>query len=635
MNSIDSEDKKEKLFKYIKYLIFIILIIIIVLIVNSCNRNYSDIEKDMITATKNYISSKNIVINQETYISITELGEIEGTELCSKASGVIVSNTNRKMNYQPYLSCPDYKSDIIKNKSKYVVLNGDEVILLNENEVFDDPMYYLKKALLDGDVTVEGKAEAKQGIYNIYYKVYIDYELKETLTRKIIVTSNDKNSNVSGLKDTEEPTLTLLGDKNMILAVGSKYEESGYLAVDYKDGKITRQVKVLGEVDTSKAGNYQITYSVTNSRGKTTIAFRKIDVVALKASLDITATVDGNENSNKNLINFRIIGEGYNYTLLPNGRKEYSDSFTYEVNDNRTYTFKVYDIYNNQILKDIEINNIDNIAPIGSCQAVVSSNKTSISVVASDNRGISGYSYILDGVETSYQPSKIYEVNKKHNNLKVNIKDIAGNVSKISCAIEEGNEEYINEKGYNCLQPFSCFKQGDYSSSNYQFCSTDTCGPINKRGCSITSVTTIISGFGVRDATGELYTPYTLLTNVYNKICSRYCSGSTVAKKAFEYVGLKVVDEKDYALNKGTAEILKNHLRNGGAALLRVDKGWYTNAGHLMAILGINEEGLVYLYDPGTKIGTSNGSHDVNTYVPVEDIIKGGGTGIWFQLVTK
>ena len=54
-----------------------------------------------------------------------------------------------------------------------------------------------------------------------------------------------------------------------------------------------------------------------------------------------------------------------------------------------------------------------------------------------------------------------------------------------------------------------------------------------------------------------------------------------------------------------------------------------------MAILGINEEGLVYLYDPGTRVGTSNGSHDVNTYVPVEDIIKGGGTGIWFQLVTK
>lgn len=634
MNAIDREDKKELLFKYLKYLILIVLVILIVLLANSCNHDYNDTEEEMIAATKRYIALKNLAISQETYISITELEAIEGTELCSKASGVIVNNINGQLTYQPYLSCQDYKSDILNNKSKYVVLNGDEVVLLNENEIFDDPMYYLKKALLDGDVAIEGRVGNKVGVYNIYYKVYVDYELTETLTRKVIVTPNDKNSNVSGLKNKEEPTLTLMGDKNIILSVGSKYNESGYLAVDYKDGKITRKVQVSGDVDTSKTGSYPITYSVTNSRGKTAVAVRTIEVVKFKASLDIIAIVENNE-ANKNYINVQIKGDGYRCTTLPNEVPECDSSFMYEIKENGTYTFKIYDIHGNEFIKEVEVSNIDDVVPNGSCQAVVTSSKTSISVNASDNRGISGYSYIFDGNATAYQTSKLYEINKKHEDISVNIKDIAGNVSKISCTIEEGNEEYINEKGYNCLQPFSCFKQGDYDSYQYQFCSTDTCGPINKRGCSITSVTTIISGFGVRDAAGEVYTPYTLLKNVYNKVCSKYCSGSTAAQRVFEYVGLKVVGEKDYDFNKENAEILKNHLRNGGAALLRVGKGWYTNGGHLMAILGINEEGLVYLYDPGTRVGTSNGSHDVNTYVPVEDIIKGGGTSVWFQLVTK
>ena len=563
-----------------------------------------------------------------------ELDNIDGTELCSQTSGVIINNTNGKVEYKAYLQCHDYQSDIVNNKSKYVVLNGDEIVFLNKNEIFDDPMYYLKKALLDGDVVVEGQVNQQEGIYNIYYKVYVDYELEETLTRKVIVTSYDKNSNVSGLKNTEDPIITLMGEKNMILAVGSKYLEKGYLAVDYKDGKITREVKVAGTVDTTKTGVYPITYSVTNSRGKTAIAVRKIEVVQLKSSLTIDARLEHND-LNKYYINLNVTGQGYQCTILPNGSEECSPSLTYEVTENKTYTFRIYDIYNNEFIKEVEVTNIDNIDPTGSCNAIVTSTKTSVSVDASDNKGISGYSYILDGVATDYQDSKLYEINKKAKDIVVNVKDTSGNITKISCNIEEGNEEYINEKGYNCLHPFSCFKQGDYTSSAYQFCSTDTCGPIYKRGCSITSVTTIISGFGIRDDQGQVYTPYTLLTDVYNKVCSAYCSDYNAAKKVFEYVGLRVVGQKYYNTNSANGEILKNHLRNGGAALLRVGKGWYTNGGHLMAILGINEEGHVYLYDPGTRIGTSNGSHAVNTYVPFEDIIRGGGDVSWFQLVNK
>ena len=124
MNSIDNEDKKQLILKYGKYLILIVVLVIAILFIRSCGQDYNDIENKMIELTKNYISKNSMTINNETYITITELGEIEGTELCSKASGVIVSNNNGSLKYQPYLKCGDYKTDVIKNKSKYIVLNG-------------------------------------------------------------------------------------------------------------------------------------------------------------------------------------------------------------------------------------------------------------------------------------------------------------------------------------------------------------------------------------------------------------------------------------------------------------------------------------------------------------------------------
>ena len=63
------------------------------------------IETDVINATKDYINKNNITITKESYIEITKLDEIEGTELCSKASGVIVKNENGTLKYQVYLDC--------------------------------------------------------------------------------------------------------------------------------------------------------------------------------------------------------------------------------------------------------------------------------------------------------------------------------------------------------------------------------------------------------------------------------------------------------------------------------------------------------------------------------------------------
>ena len=411
--------------------------VLIFLLLRTCgSTNFNDIEQELEQKALSYVQSNKINVTNETYIEITKLGEVEGTELCRRASGVIVKNVNGSLEATAYLDCENYKSEIINNKSKYVVLNGDAIMTLNTGEAFNDPSYYLKK---DATVQVSGVVGTTPGIYTLNYYVYVKGKIKENLTRKVIVSEADKTATISGIDDKTKPSLTLMGDKNIVLAVGSVYREPGYLAVDYEDGKITRQVKVNGSVNTKVAGNYTITYSITNSRGVTTIAIRNIKVVQYKANLDINLTLENSGITNKTKVIINISGDGYRDAVLPNGARTILNTTTYPITRNGTYTVKVYDVYGNEFQKEITVENIDEEVPVGSCKAVVTSSKTSIEVTAYDNKGIAGYSYNINGSATEYKTSNTYEAKVKGESVKVNLKDISGNVSTLNCAIEEKN----------------------------------------------------------------------------------------------------------------------------------------------------------------------------------------------------
>lgn len=64
-------------------------------------------------------------------------------------------------------------------------------------------------------------------------------------------------------RDNEAPVLNLNGG-NVYLRVGSEYKEPGYNATDNCLGDITSKVELSGGVDTSKVGNYSITYKVSD-----------------------------------------------------------------------------------------------------------------------------------------------------------------------------------------------------------------------------------------------------------------------------------------------------------------------------------------------------------------------------------
>ena len=78
--------------------------------------------------------------------------------------------------------------------------------------------------------------------------------------------------------DREYPTISLSGTSTYFLHVGTDYKEPGYSAKDNMDGNLTRQVRVNSNLDNSKAGEYTITYSVSDKSGNTTKVTRKVVV---------------------------------------------------------------------------------------------------------------------------------------------------------------------------------------------------------------------------------------------------------------------------------------------------------------------------------------------------------------------
>ncbi len=61
--------------------------------------------------------------------------------------------------------------------------------------------------------------------------------------------------------------MTLHGSKDTYVKTGENYIESGVHVLDVKEGDLTSSVTTSGSVDTSKPGDYTVTYTVRNAAG--------------------------------------------------------------------------------------------------------------------------------------------------------------------------------------------------------------------------------------------------------------------------------------------------------------------------------------------------------------------------------
>lgn len=99
---------------------------------------------------------------------------------------------------------------------------------------------------------------------------------------------------VDNANDVTPPELRLNGDTEITLALGTDFDDPGYTATDDYDGDITDRVVVSGNVDPTKAGTYELTYTVQDSAGNVTTKKRKI-IYEEYADIEITlgSVLDG------------------------------------------------------------------------------------------------------------------------------------------------------------------------------------------------------------------------------------------------------------------------------------------------------------------------------------------------------
>jgi hypothetical protein len=105
-------------------------------------------------------------------------------------------------------------------------------------------------------------------------------------------------------EDTLAPSITLLGSSAVTLTVGDTYQESGTTVVDNVDNGLS--ATVTGNVDTTTAGTYVLTYTATDKSGNSSSTSRTVvvesapdteaPVITLIGDAVITLTVGDNYN---------------------------------------------------------------------------------------------------------------------------------------------------------------------------------------------------------------------------------------------------------------------------------------------------------------------------------------------------
>ena len=138
----------------------------------------------------------------------------------------------------------------------------------SEYEEYGIKVLYNNKNISDQVQIDDSKLNMNElGEYRIKYEVNINNR-HEYVYRKVVV------------MDRKAPVIELTGGKDIYILLNGNYYEHGYTVNDNYDKNLDKKVTTSGSVNTSKEGEYVITYSVTDSSGnkgevKRTVSVKK------------------------------------------------------------------------------------------------------------------------------------------------------------------------------------------------------------------------------------------------------------------------------------------------------------------------------------------------------------------------
>ncbi len=259
-------------------------------------------------------------------------------------------------------------------------------------------------------------------------------------------------------------TLSLKGDKQVIVIKGQEYKEPGYTAHDSVEGDLTNRVTMEGKVDTTVVGTYTITYKVVNSEKIKTERTRTIKVIE---DLDVTVDYSPKDLTNSEVtISIKITGDCLSSIQLPNGSVTQNKTVDYKVTSNNEYTFIIRRIDGSTIEKKVKIDNIDKKKPTGTCKNTIDNGKTTIVVNASDDGSIKKYEYTFNG-KSKDSTSNTFTINEVASSVTVTIYDKAGNTNKITCQKIDESWPVIKEQNYQSHSAKNYNQNLRYNGMNY------------------------------------------------------------------------------------------------------------------------------------------------------------------------
>lgn len=197
-------------------------------------------------------------------------------------------------------------------------LKGSQSVQIELNNNYIEPGVIAKfyKYNLNKYVNTKSNLDAsKTGTYYVRYNLrFLGHSLY--LEREINVI------------DKITPYINLNGDSTVMLYVGDEYNELGATAEDNYDGNLTNLIRIVGKVDTSKDGTYEIKYIVEDSSGNENTVIRTVIVKNYKEPVQEINTVVSSKtetNYNDSIVKY-IIDQNYDVSIgyynLSNG-KEY------------------------------------------------------------------------------------------------------------------------------------------------------------------------------------------------------------------------------------------------------------------------------------------------------------------------
>lgn len=177
--------------------------------------------------------------------------------------------------YGKHTATAQFVVEVVDTTAPVITLMNDPDSKTLPGEKYIEEGYSAYDAF-DGDLTDRVQRMVVDNV--VYYKV------------------TDSSGNVCQIErpivyaDVVAPELILLGNATIVVNEGESFEEPGYEATDDVDGDLTGAVIVSGEYDTSNAGTYTITYTVTDAGGNTAQVKRTLIV---RGSGEITVVDPG------------------------------------------------------------------------------------------------------------------------------------------------------------------------------------------------------------------------------------------------------------------------------------------------------------------------------------------------------